>query len=143
MEFSRQEYWSGLPFPSPGDLPNLGTEFLSLMSPGLAGRFFILYQLSHWVESPYISSSFNIHSSQRKVLKSDFLNSTETLLTKIPNGLLTAICNNCFRPPSVCSATSNTVDYAVSLQTLFSSLMQVVNTIVVFSQFFGCSIKFP
>ena len=26
MRFSRQEYWSGLPFPSPGDLPNLGIE---------------------------------------------------------------------------------------------------------------------
>ena len=26
MEFSRQEYWSGLPFPSPGDLPELGVE---------------------------------------------------------------------------------------------------------------------
>ena len=26
MEFSRQELWSGLPFPSPGDLPNPGTE---------------------------------------------------------------------------------------------------------------------
>ena len=26
MEFSRQEYWSGLPFPSPGDLPNTGIE---------------------------------------------------------------------------------------------------------------------
>ena len=26
MGFSRQEYWSGLPFPSPGDLPDLGTE---------------------------------------------------------------------------------------------------------------------
>ena len=26
MEFSRQEYWSGLSFPSPGDLPNPGTE---------------------------------------------------------------------------------------------------------------------
>ena len=26
MEFSRQEYWSGLPFPSPGDLPNPGTD---------------------------------------------------------------------------------------------------------------------
>jgi len=29
MEFSRQEYWSGLPFPSPGDLPNPGIEPLS------------------------------------------------------------------------------------------------------------------
>ena len=26
MGFSKQEYWSGLPFPSPGDLPNLGIE---------------------------------------------------------------------------------------------------------------------
>ena len=26
MGFSRQDYWSGLPFPSPGDLPNPGTE---------------------------------------------------------------------------------------------------------------------
>ena len=26
MEFSRQEYWSGLPFPSPGDLPHPGIE---------------------------------------------------------------------------------------------------------------------
>ena len=30
MEFSGQEYWSGLPFPSPGDLPNPGTKPRSL-----------------------------------------------------------------------------------------------------------------
>ena len=40
MEFSRQEYWSGQPFPSPGDLPDPGTEPESLMSPALAGGFF-------------------------------------------------------------------------------------------------------
>ena len=40
MGFSRQEYWSGLPFPSPGDLPNPGTEPVSPVSPALAGRFF-------------------------------------------------------------------------------------------------------
>ena len=59
MEFSRQEYCSGLSFPSPGDLPNPGiqpgsptlqadsllseppgTEPTSLMSPALAGGFF-------------------------------------------------------------------------------------------------------
>ena len=33
MEFSKQEYWSGLPFPSPGDLPNPGTEPGSPASP--------------------------------------------------------------------------------------------------------------
>ena len=38
--FSRQEYWSGLPCHSPGDLPNPGIEPTSLMSPALAGRFF-------------------------------------------------------------------------------------------------------
>ena len=32
-EFSRQEYWSGLPFPPPRDLPNTEIEFLSLESP--------------------------------------------------------------------------------------------------------------
>ena len=40
MGFSRQEYWSGLPFPPPGDLPDLGIEPMSLISPALAGGFF-------------------------------------------------------------------------------------------------------
>ena len=40
MGFSRQEYWSGLPFPPPGDLPNPGIKPVSLASPILAGRFF-------------------------------------------------------------------------------------------------------
>ena len=35
MGFSRQEYWSGLPCPSPGDLPNLGIEPVSPVSPAL------------------------------------------------------------------------------------------------------------
>ena len=38
--FSRQEYWKGLPCPSPEDLPNPGTEPTSLMSPTLASVFF-------------------------------------------------------------------------------------------------------
>ena len=40
VEFSRQEYWSGLLFPLPEDLPNPATEPVSLESPVLAGRFF-------------------------------------------------------------------------------------------------------
>ena len=40
MGFPRQEYWSGLPFPSPGELPNPGIETESLTSPALAGGFF-------------------------------------------------------------------------------------------------------
>ena len=59
MGFSRQGYWSGLPFPPPGDLPNPGIEPESLVSPALAGRFFItalrslpaltVYDLDTWV----------------------------------------------------------------------------------------------
>ena len=39
MGFSRQEFWSGLPFPSPGDLPDPGMEPASLPPPALAGGF--------------------------------------------------------------------------------------------------------
>ena len=40
MRFPRQEYWSGLPFPPPGDLPDPGIELESPVSPALAGGFF-------------------------------------------------------------------------------------------------------
>ena len=40
MGFPRQEYWSGLPFPTPGDLPDPEIELTSLASPALAGGFF-------------------------------------------------------------------------------------------------------
>ena len=39
MRFSRQEYWSGLPFSSPEDLPHPGIEPIPLTSPSLAGGF--------------------------------------------------------------------------------------------------------
>ena len=39
-DFPRQEYWSGLPFPSPGDLLDSGSEPMSLVSPAMAGGFF-------------------------------------------------------------------------------------------------------
>ena len=41
MGFSRQEYWSGLPFPPPGDLSDPGIKPESVMSPALVGGFFI------------------------------------------------------------------------------------------------------
>ena len=40
MEFSREAYWSGLTFPSPGYLSNPGIKTMSVVSPTLAGRFF-------------------------------------------------------------------------------------------------------
>ena len=46
MGFSRQEDWSGLPCPPPGDLPDPGIEPISHMSPALAGGFSFLHSLS-------------------------------------------------------------------------------------------------
>ena len=40
MEFSRQEFWNGLPFPAPGDLPNSGIEPVSPVSPSSTDGFF-------------------------------------------------------------------------------------------------------
>ena len=40
MGLSRQKYWSGLPCPPPGDLPNPGIELAHLMFPALTGGFF-------------------------------------------------------------------------------------------------------
>ena len=48
---SMQEYWSGLPFPPPGDLPNPGIKTVSLMSLSLAGGggegWWVLYHQHH------------------------------------------------------------------------------------------------
>ena len=49
MEFSRQEYWNGLPFPSPGDLPDPGIKPMFPESPALADGFFLCH-----LGSPYI-----------------------------------------------------------------------------------------
>ena len=89
MEFSRQEYWSGLPFPTPGDLPNLWLTPMSFGSPLLAGGFFIIappnvlqiysrvdpwttWRLSHWhcaVKNMSITlQSARIHSSVSLIL---------------------------------------------------------------------------
>ena len=48
MEFSRQEYWNGLPFPSPGDLPNPGIKPISPTFQVDSLR------LSHWGSLPNI-----------------------------------------------------------------------------------------
>ena len=42
MGFSRQEFWSGLTSPPPGDFPDPGIEPVSLTSPALAGGFFTI-----------------------------------------------------------------------------------------------------
>ena len=42
MELSRQEYWSQLPFPSPGGLPSPGIKPMSPVAPALTGKFFTI-----------------------------------------------------------------------------------------------------
>ena len=57
MGFSRQEYWSGLPISTPGDLPDQGIELTSLLSPALIVGFFTILPLG----SPSLSiSPFNL-----------------------------------------------------------------------------------
>ena len=70
MGFSRQEYWSGLPFPSPGDLPNPGIE------PGSPALRQTLYPLSHQ-GSPQSKPN---HPSK-------FRNSFGSLVTELPTCL--------------------------------------------------------
>ena len=48
MGFPRQEYWSGLLFPTPGDLPNPGIEAVSPASPALVVRFFFITEPATW-----------------------------------------------------------------------------------------------
>ena len=54
MGFSRQEYWSGLPFPIPGDPPDPGIKPMSLESPALARGFF--YHCATWEVPPFLYS---------------------------------------------------------------------------------------
>ena len=50
----QQDYWNGLPFPSLGDLPDLGIKFMSLVSPALAGRW--ISSPTHKIEGSWIQS---------------------------------------------------------------------------------------
>ena len=58
MGFSRQEYWSALPFPTLEDLPDPGIELLSLAPPAWAGRFFTTS--ATWKACIHIATLFKI-----------------------------------------------------------------------------------
>ena len=58
IEFSRQEYWSGLPFSTPGDLPDPGIEHMSLASRALAGRFFTNFKYRSQIRVIFIHVHF-------------------------------------------------------------------------------------
>ena len=51
MRFPREEYWSGLPFPPPEDLPNPGIKLSSLVSPAFSGGFFTAVHLGKHMNS--------------------------------------------------------------------------------------------
>ena len=56
MGFPRQEYWGGLSFPPPGDLPNPGIESMPFLSPALADGFFTIdttWEAARWGLSQY------------------------------------------------------------------------------------------
>ena len=57
MGFPKQEYWSGLPFPSPGDLSEPRMELSTLVSPALTGGFFITAEVCGQVQSQGINST--------------------------------------------------------------------------------------
>ena len=57
MEFSRQKYWSGLPFPPPGDLPNPGIKLASLVSPALADWFFTTVPSGKPIHEEYLCAN--------------------------------------------------------------------------------------
>ena len=65
MGFPRQEYWSGLPFPSPGDLPNSGTEPTPPVSPAFAGGFLTVEATGEAMCLLYICTSV---STQNKII---------------------------------------------------------------------------
>ena len=55
MGFSREEYWSGLLCPPPGDLPDPGIEPISLKSPALAGGIFTTSTYGHKINFQVVS----------------------------------------------------------------------------------------
>ena len=67
MGFSRQEYWSGLPFLSPGDLPDPGMQTGSLMSPELASGFFTSSAI--WEALKVDAKLFIFHSCENMHIK--------------------------------------------------------------------------
>ena len=67
MGFSRQEYWSVLPFPLPGDLPDPGIKPVSLMSPALSGGFFTTG--TNWEAHAYILLKFLLDFSPINLLQ--------------------------------------------------------------------------
>ena len=81
MLFSRQEYWNGVPFPTPGVLSNPEIEPTSLVSPELAGRFFITS--ATW-EAHMKITEMNLWDEAKAVFKRKFLDFSGSPVVKNP-----------------------------------------------------------
>ena len=80
--FSRQEYWYGLPFPSPGDLPDPWIESVSLTFPELAGGFFTTKSPG----KPLNNSTSNLNPKSRDLSSFSWTTSTVFWAVQIFNG---------------------------------------------------------
>ena len=70
VEFSRQEYWNALPFPSPGDLPNPGIESESPASVGNSLPLSHQGRPKHWLSQHYLANlykSISPHSNSTNI----------------------------------------------------------------------------
>ena len=92
LEFSRQEYWSVLPCPPPGDLPDPGIKPMSLTSPALIGRQ-ALYHLHH-LGSSFLNKQSSLSSEKHSkmpsrenqvTLKNDLSGSSASLSPYLPH----------------------------------------------------------
>ena len=94
MEFSRQEYWSGLSFPTPGDFPKPQIRPMSLACPTLAGRFFTTEppgKPTTLRNSPIVSCFW---SSDSKFIYVDLMNIEITLHIFCACSLVCVLCLN-------------------------------------------------
>ena len=103
LGFSRQEHWSGLPFPSPGDLSDPRIKPMSLASPALVGRFF-----TSWATREAIKLGkgyMNIFSQQSSIQQ---IFSQQSSIQQILIG-----CLPCARPEKAMATHSSTLAWKI------------------------------
>ena len=111
MEFSRQEYWSELAFPTPGSLPNIGIEPVSPASPAVAGRFFITDSpgkphIKDTYFSLYTHTHTHTHTHIRYLICFEFIVRVRHLFQNSQNVELTLSIKNKHTNKKLCSINS-------------------------------------
>jgi len=112
MGFSRQEYWSGLPFLSTGDLPNPGIELASLTSSALAGG---LFAISATWEAQFKSKNLKFYCSFRGSSSpiTSWQIDGETVETVADFILLLLLLQSCFSHVRLCATPETAADQAL------------------------------